>query len=58
VEDLGTALKASSLIDATVGMIMMPKTMDALSALKKLTSTPNQFSNTVFMIGVTKEMAK
>jgi len=56
--DMGTARMASSLIDATVGIIMIPKTIDALSALKKLTCIPNQVSNTVLIRGVIKLMAK
>lgn len=56
--DLGTARMASSLMDATVGMIIIPKTIEALNALKKLTSKPSHFSITVLINGVTKLKAK
>jgi len=56
--DLGTARIASSLMDATIGMIIIPTTNAALKALKKLTRIPNWSSNTLFNIGVTNESAK
>ncbi len=49
----GTALIASSLSEETIGMIMMPMTRDALSALNG--SVPG---STRWMSGVTKSSAK
>jgi hypothetical protein len=51
--DAGTAASASSLSDDTIGIIMIPTTSPALSALKTLKSGIN-----VFKIGVTKVRAK
>ena len=58
LNDRGTDLIASSLMDATVGIIIMANTIDALSALKKFTFNPNQVSNTLSTKGVIKLIAK